>query len=188
MTTSLRIASWIYRDLSLRGGFREVTDLVGPSGGNMIVDYWAKRIEEEIGDNRLIKALEQIRDEDYRGNRPESAFIAMRALGPAREAEAAVAGVTTLATDGKAVQLDMGCSLTKAPDELPRWPAEQLEALAKGELKIAEIFAAAEEILLPTPNAESVTAAIDAMTDKAVAAAFKPIASCYLPIDLDDFS
>ena len=60
--TSLRIAMWIWRDLSLRAGFREVVDQIGAGGSSMIVDYWAARIEEEIGDNRFIAALEKIRD------------------------------------------------------------------------------------------------------------------------------
>lgn len=100
MTTAERIASWIYRDLSLRGGFREVTDQVGPSGGNMIVDFWAKRIEEEIGDARFITALEQIANDPA-----DASTIAKRALLPARHAEAAAAGVTAFAADSQAVQL-----------------------------------------------------------------------------------
>ena len=95
-TIGQRIASWFWRDLQLRAGFREVTDQI--PDGNTIVEYWATRIDEEIGDNRFIAALEQIRDIDYRGNRHESAFIAIRALGPAKVEQAEQLGVTNLAT------------------------------------------------------------------------------------------
>lgn len=97
--TACRIAEWIWRDLSLRAGFREVVDQIPD---RLIVDYWAARIAEEIGDNRFIAALEKIRDADYRGNRHESAFIAMRALGPRRAEQAAATGVTHYAADGEA--------------------------------------------------------------------------------------
>lgn len=107
--TSLRIAMWIWRDLSLRAGFREVVDQIGAGGSSMIVDYWAARIEEEIGDNRFIAALEKIRDEDYRGPRPESSCIAARALGPRGDEQAAAAGVKQYAApDGlHVVQQDL---------------------------------------------------------------------------------
>ena len=87
---------WIWRDLSLRAGFREVVDQIGDGGSSMIVDYWAARIEEEIGDNRFIKALEEI------ANDPANAVthfedkwrtIAKRALGPRCDEQAAAAGV-----------------------------------------------------------------------------------------------
>ena len=35
-----------------------------------------------------------------------------------------------------------GCSLTKAPDEQPRWTEEQLEALAKHEQSVSALLAA----------------------------------------------
>ena len=109
MSTSLRIAMWIWRDLSLRAGFREVVDQIGAGGSSMIVDYWAARIEEEIGDNRFIAALEKIRDEDYRGPRPESSCIAARALDPRGDEQAAAAGVKQYAApDGlHVVQQDL---------------------------------------------------------------------------------
>lgn len=109
-TIGQRLASWFWRDLQLRAGFREVTDQIPDSIG--LTDYWATRIDEEIGDNRFIAALEQIRDIDYRGNRHESAFIAIRALGPAKVEQAAKHGVTQFAADGDAHRVEQ---LTLAP-------------------------------------------------------------------------
>lgn len=104
--TSLRIAMWIWRDLSLRAGFREVIDQIGAGGSSMIVDYWAARIEEEIGDNRFIAALEKIRD---RSTAAESSCIAARALGTRGDEQAAAAGVKQYAApDGlHVVQQDL---------------------------------------------------------------------------------
>ena len=114
-TIGQRIASWFWRDLQLRAGFREVTDQI--PDGNTIVEYWATRIDEEIGDNRFIAALEQIRDIDYRGNRHESAFIAIRALGPAKVEQAAKHGVTQFAADGDAHRAEQLALPTSTPPE-----------------------------------------------------------------------
>ena len=97
---SQRIANWLWRDVALRAGFREVVDTIPPDTRDRIIDYWAARIEEEIGDNRFIAALTEIRDADYRGNRHESAYVAARALGPRRDEQAAAGGVTQYAADG----------------------------------------------------------------------------------------
>lgn len=99
MSVGQRISDWLLRDLTLRSGFREVIDQIPLGGRDMITAYWAQRIDEELADNRFIKALEQIRDMDYRGNRHESASIAFRVLGPRRAEQAAAAGVATLAAD-----------------------------------------------------------------------------------------
>lgn len=112
--TAFRIAEWIWRDLSLRAGFREVVDQIPD---RLIVDYWAARIAEEIGDNRFIAALEKIRDLDYRGNRHESAFIAIRALGPAKVEQAAKHGVTQFAADGDAHRAEQLALPTSTPPE-----------------------------------------------------------------------
>lgn len=106
-----RIALWIWRDLSIRAGFREVCDQNQSgsmqTGNPMIVDFWSARIEEEIGDNRFIAALEKIRD--IRGTRHESSYIAARALGPRGDEQAAAAGITQYAApDGvHVVQQDL---------------------------------------------------------------------------------
>lgn len=109
-TIGKRLASWFWRDLQLRSGFREVIDQI--TDGHLLLEYWEKRIDEEIGDNRFISALEQIRDINYRGNRHESAFIAIRALGPAKVEQAAKLGVTQFAADGGAHRVEQ---LTLAP-------------------------------------------------------------------------
>ena len=57
-TIGQRIASWFWRDLQLRAGFREVTDQIPDSAA--LITYWATRVDEEIGDNRFIAALEKI--------------------------------------------------------------------------------------------------------------------------------
>ena len=117
--TSLRIAMWIWRDLSLRAGFREVVDQIGAGGSSMIVDYWAARIEEEIGDNRFIAALEKIRDEDYRGPRPESSYIAARALGPRCDEQAAAAGVKQYAAPDGVHVVQQDLFHTPQPQQAP---------------------------------------------------------------------
>lgn len=103
-TIGQRIASWFWRDLQLRAGFREVTDQIPDSAA--LITYWVARVDEEIGDNRFIAALEEIRDLDYRGHRHESAFIAIRALGPAKQEQAAKLGVTQFAADGDAHRVE----------------------------------------------------------------------------------
>ena len=115
-----RIALWIWRDLSLRAGFREVVDTIPQGGQDLIVGYWAARIEEEIGDNRFIAALEKIRDLDYRGSRHESSYVAARALGP-RSDEVAATGVTQYgAADGlHIVQQDLFSTPRPAVAERP---------------------------------------------------------------------
>ena len=106
---SQRIANWLWRDIALRSGFREVVDAIPHGGQTLIIDYWTQRIEEEIGDNRFIAALTEIRDADYRGNRHESSYVAARALGPRGDAVAAATGVTQYgAADGlHVVQQDL---------------------------------------------------------------------------------
>lgn len=103
MTAAQRIAAWLYRDLSTRGGFREVCDQIAPGGQVQLVEFWAARIEEEIGDGRLIKTLEQIRDRVV----ADPAWAAKVTLGPAREEQARAAGVTIIAYEDRAVQLDL---------------------------------------------------------------------------------
>lgn len=99
--TSLRIAMWIWRDLSLRAGFREVVDQIPREGhqtvGGLITDYWAQRIDEEIGDNRFIAALEKIA-----AGGGDAVHIAKRALGPRRDEQAEALGVKQYAADGEA--------------------------------------------------------------------------------------
>lgn len=115
-TIGQRIASWFWRDLQLRAGFREVTDQIPDSAA--LITYWVARVDEEIGDNRFIAALEEIRDLDYRGHRHESAFIAIRALGPAKQEQAAKLGVTQFAADGDAhrvEQLTLPTATTTTP-------------------------------------------------------------------------
>lgn len=116
-----RIALWIWRDLSLRAGFREVVDAIPQVGQDLIVKYWAARIEEEIGDNRFIAALEKIRDMDYRGSRHESSFVAARALGTRGDEQAIAAGVTQYgAADGlHIVQQDLFSTPRPAVAERP---------------------------------------------------------------------
>lgn len=127
-----RIALWIWRDLSLRAGFREVVDTIPQGGQDLIVGYWAARIEEEIGDNRFIAALEKIRDLDCRGNRHESSYVAARALGPRSDEVAAATGVTQYgAADGlRIVQPDL---FAATPPEMGRsgeHPAGGVEEVA----------------------------------------------------------
>ena len=129
-----RISDLIWRDLSLRAGFREVIDSI-PRSNYEIVDFWTQRIEEVIGDDRLIAALEKIRDTDCRGNRHESAYIAMRALGPLHAEQAAAAGVTQYVADGTAhrtEQLSLGVRLTGEP-QFQRLTIEQMEKLGEQE-------------------------------------------------------
>ena len=106
---SQRIANWLWRDIALRAGFREVVDAIPHGGQTIIIDYWTQRIEEEIGDNRFIAALTEIRDADSRGNRHESSYVAARALGPRGDSVAAATGVTQYgAADGlHVVQQDL---------------------------------------------------------------------------------
>lgn len=92
--TAQRIADWIWRDLSLRAGFREIVD---QNPGRLTVDYWAQRIDEEIGDNRYIAALEKIA-----AGAADAVHIAKRALGPAKDEKAERLGIKQYAADGEA--------------------------------------------------------------------------------------
>lgn len=106
-TIGQRIASWFWRDLQLRAGFREVTDQIPDSAA--LITYWATRVDEEIGDNRFIAALEKI------ANDPSNSvtyfedkwqMIARRALGPAKQEQAAKLGVTQFVADGDAHRVE----------------------------------------------------------------------------------
>lgn len=104
--TACRIAEWIWRDLSLRAGFREVVDQIPD---RLIVDYWAARIAEEIGDNRFIAALEKIANDPANSVtyfEDKWQMIARRALGPAKLEQAAKLGVTQFAADGDAHRVE----------------------------------------------------------------------------------
>ena len=92
--TAQRIADWIWRDLSLRAGFREVVDQIPD---RLTVDYWTQRIDEEIGDNRYIAALEKIA-----AGAADAVHIAKRALGPAKDEKAERLGIKQYAADGEA--------------------------------------------------------------------------------------
>lgn len=144
-TAAYRIAELIWRDLSLRAGFREVVDQVPTEGINTqlrIVEYWAERIDAEIGDNRLIAALEEIA-----ANPSNAAYIAKRALGPAKQEQAAKLGITQFVADGESHRAEqLGLSLTKAPDPRDnRITQEQLLALADRERAIASKIHPAEQ-------------------------------------------
>ena len=130
--TAYRIADWIWRDLSLRAGFREIVD---QNPGRLTVDYWAQRIDEEIGDNRYIAALEKIA-----AGAADAVHIAKRALGPAKDEKAERLGIKQYAADGEAhtvKQLDLGVRLTRAPD-FQRLTAEDMERMAEQERKITQ--------------------------------------------------
>ena len=116
---SQRIANWLWRDIALRAGFREVVDAIPHGGQTLIIDYWTQRIEEEIGDNRFIAALTEIRDDDYRGNRHESSYVAARALGPRGDEQAAAAGVKQYAAPDGVHVVQQDLFHTPQPQQAP---------------------------------------------------------------------
>lgn len=100
-STAQRLAGFLWRDLQLRAGFRDVIDQINDRDGHLIIEYWASRIDEEIGDNRFIAALEEIA-----ANPNNDAYIAKRALGPAKHEQAAKLGITQFAADGEAHRVE----------------------------------------------------------------------------------
>lgn len=117
-TIGQRIASWFWRDLQLRAGFREVTDQIPDSAA--LITYWATRVDEEIGDNRFIAALEKIANDPANSVtyfEDKWQMIARRALGPAKLEQAAKLGVTQFAADGDAHRVEQLTLPTSTPQE-----------------------------------------------------------------------